>query len=233
MDNYEYLIDLQEIDLELDKQEGLIEQVLKELVDSSVVDQLTTKSFAVKKELERLALGQSGLQLEISESKDKVASLNERMFGGKLRNEKELKSLQDEITHFEKLHTEKEERLLDLMVRTESCDSLLLLLDGKLEKATAQAQDRQIALETKKRDLEAMISYQRLQRAKITQEIPATLMDSYTQIRNKKGGIAVSQLFRDMCGICRIVIPSSELQQMKRSKEWKKCSGCGRIILAG
>ena len=233
MDNYEYLIDLQEIDLELDKQEGLIEQVLKELVDSSVVDQLTTKSFAVKKELERLALGQSGLQLEISESKDKVASLNERMFGGKLRNEKELKSLQDEITYLEKLHTEKEERLLDLMVRTESCDSLLLLLDGKLEKATAQAQDRQIALETKKRDLEAMISYQRLQRAKITQEIPATLMDSYTQIRNKKGGIAVSQLFRDMCGICRIVIPSSELQQMKRSKEWKKCSGCGRIILAG
>ena len=233
MNDYASLIKLQSIDLLLDKQAGLMEEVLKGLSDSTAVDQLSAKRLAVEKELSKLAQSQSKLQLELIEYKDKISSLTKRMYAGTLRNEKEIKSLQDEITYLETLYTEKEESVLDLMVKTESYDSMLLSVDEKLKTAKDENQERQKDLMASKHDIEILISEQQIERDKVVKNITKTLFDSYTQLRTKKGGIAVSQLSRDMCGICRIVIPSSELQEMKRSKEWRKCSGCDRMIVVG
>ena len=233
MNDYASLIKLQAIDLLLDKQAGLMEEVLKGLSDSTTVDQLSAKRLAVEKELSKLGKSQSDLQLELVEYKDKIGSLTKRMYAGTLRNEKELKRVQDEITYLESLYAEKEESVLDLMVKTESYDSILLSVDEKLKTAKDENQERQKDLMTSKHAIEILISEQQVERDKIVKNIAKTLLESYTQLRTKKGGIAVSQLARDMCGICRIVIPSSELQQMKRSKEWRKCSGCDRMIVVG
>ena len=233
MNDYTSLIKLQAIDLLLDKQASLMEGVLKGLSDSTAIDQLSAKRLAVEKELSKLAQSQSKLQLELVEYKDKISSLTKRMYAGTLRNEKEIKSLQDEITYLEILYTEKEESILDLMVKTESYDSMILSVDEKLKTAKDENQERQKDLMASKHDIEILISEQQIERDEVVKNITKTLLDSYTQLRIKKGGIAVSQLSRDMCGICRIVIPSSELQQMKRSREWRKCSGCDRMIVVG
>tara|TARA_B100001750_G_C15502408_1_gene598081 strand:+ start:297 stop:998 length:702 start_codon:yes stop_codon:yes gene_type:complete len=233
MNDYASLIKLQAIDLLLDKQASLMEGVLKGLSDSTAIDQLSAKRLAVEKELSKLAQSQSKLQLELVEYKDKISSLTKRMYAGTLRNEKEIKSLQDEITYLEILYTEKEESILDLMVKTESYDSMILSVDEKLKTAKDENQERQKDLMASKHDIEILISEQQIERDEVVKNITKTLLDSYTQLRIKKGGIAVSQLSRDMCGICRIVIPSSELQQMKRSREWRKCSGCDRMIVVG
>tara|TARA_Y100000590_G_scaffold405280_1_gene493456 strand:+ start:16412 stop:17113 length:702 start_codon:yes stop_codon:yes gene_type:complete len=233
MNDYASLIKLQAIDLLLDKQAVLMEGVLKGLSDSTAIDQLSAKRLAVEKELSKLAQSQSKLQIELVEYKDKISSLTKRMYAGTLRNEKELKGLQDEITYLESLYAEKEESVLDLMVKTESYDSMLLSVDEKLKTAKDENQERQKDLMASKHDIEILISEQQIERDKVVKNITKTLLDSYTQLRIKKGGVAVSQLSRDMCGICRIVIPSSELQQMKRSREWRKCSGCDRMIVVG
>lgn len=233
MNDYASLIELQALDLSLDKQTGLMEEVLEKLADSTTIDQLSAKRLAVETELSKLAQNQGRLQVELLEYKDKISSLTKRMYAGTLRNEKELKSIQDEITYLESLYIEKEEIVLDLMVKIESYGSLILSADEKLETARENAQERQKTLEAQKHDINIMISEQRVQRDKLIKSIAKSLLDFYTQIRTKKGGIAVSQLSRDMCGICRIVIPSSELQEMKRSKEWRKCSGCGRMLVVG
>ena len=233
MDNYSPLIELQTLDLELDKQEGLMNETLKGLADTSTVDQFTLKHLAIKEKLQELALSQSNLQLDLSEYQDKVISLKKRMYSGVVKKTKELTSLQDEISNFEKLHNEKEEVLLDLMLEIESCDSLFVSMDGKRSKAIVETQERHGVLELNKRNLEKMISGQKVKRDRVIQKIPESILASYTQIRTKKGGVAVLQLSRDMCGMCRIVIPSSELQEMKRSKDLKLCSGCGRMIIVG
>ena len=233
MNDYGSLIELQAIDLSLDKQESLVEEILTELTDRTALDELELKQLAVENELSKLAKKQGHLQLELNESKDRISSLSERMYAGTLRNEKELKSVQEEITFLEGVYKEKEENILELMLKAESYSSLGLSITEKLRIDTGKAQERQGSLQAQKHDLEITIATQREQRNKIVKNITKTLLDSYTQIRTKKGGIAVSQLSRDMCGVCRIVIPSSELQQMKRSKEWRKCSGCGRMIVAG
>ena len=110
---------------------------------------------------------------------------------------------------------------------------MILSVDEKLKTAKDENQERQKDLMASKHDIEILISEQQIERDEVVKNITKTLLDSYTQLRIKKGGIAVSQLSRDMCGICRIVIPSSELQQMKRSREWRKCSGCDRMIVVG
>ena len=99
MNDYGSLIELQAIDLSLDKQESLVEEILTELTDRTALDELELKQLAVENELSKLAKKQGHLQLELNESKDRISSLSERMYAGTLRNEKELKSVQLKQLH--------------------------------------------------------------------------------------------------------------------------------------
>ena len=55
MNDYESLIELQAIDLSLDKQESLVEEILTELTDRTALDELELKQLAVENELSKLA----------------------------------------------------------------------------------------------------------------------------------------------------------------------------------
>ena len=231
MSDYGSLFQLQEIDLNLDKQKAILEKVDGMLNSNTSLGKLTTEVSEMKQELQHLQLKQKELEFEVTTLKDKFSLLSDRMYGGKLRNTKELASLQEETAYLQKLHNDKEEELLDVLLSIESAETLILSTARNLEMLTISKKEECSKLLIEREKITTTVTNHLIARDRCAAKLPASLLTSYTKIRAKKRGVAVATLAMDMCSVCRVVIPSGELQDIKRTKKPRSCDGCGRILV--
>lgn len=108
-----------------------------------------------------------------------------------------------------------------------------------LEKAKKAISAKEGVLNTKKEELEKIISStekEEKQISKIASEarenVDERLLTSYEKIRkNYRNGLAVVSVERDACGGCFYSIPPQKQSEIKQHKKVMVCENCGRILV--
>lgn len=108
-----------------------------------------------------------------------------------------------------------------------------------LEKAKKAISAKEGVLNTKKEELEKIISStekEEKQISKIASEarenVDERLLTSYEKIRkNYRNGLAVVPVERDACGGCFYSIPPQKQSEIKQHKKVMVCENCGRILV--
>jgi predicted nucleic acid-binding Zn-ribbon protein len=108
-----------------------------------------------------------------------------------------------------------------------------------LEKAKKAIAAKEGVLNTKKEELEKIISStekEEKQISKIASEarenVDERLLTSYEKIRkNYRNGLAVVPVERDACGGCFYSIPPQKQSEIKQHKKVMVCENCGRILV--
>ncbi|MBN2555406.1 MAG: hypothetical protein JXA97_05655 [Anaerolineales bacterium] len=227
------LFRLQEMDLKLELHRARIEEIQQILAGSK---QLKTASIADAKAAELLNKARAAnLKAEhlVESQRAKLATTEERLYGGSVINPKELQDLQQESISLKKHLATLEDRLLEAMVDFESAEGRALNAAVKLEEVEHAVAVENQKLTEEERALEAATADLVEDRRVMAEHILEEDLRLYQLLQEKMGTRIVVMLQEDACSACGMQPARSALQDAKNGNTISRCLQCGRILFAG
>ena len=232
MTTMRHLLDLHELDMSMDQCCTELESVEARLADGTAL----ANARAVKSKLEEtgkeLLRQHTSRSLVVEELQDKYNALEQRLYGGSIRNPHELESLQAESTYAKDQTKEAEDQVLELMIGLDENEEALARSKEKLDEMEQTWVQTQAALSQDRTDLGSRIEQLTITRREIVSRIAAPMLSQYEYVRKSHQGGAMAKVERGMCTGCRLTLPTGELQRVRAARELITCSSCGRILVA-
>jgi len=225
------LYDLQLIDLTIQKEQETLDDIKRQLGDSEAVSQAKAEVLAEQKHLADAEKQQREVEYEIEELRSSIKQENDKLYGGKTKNPKELVSLEKELDIFKAKLRQKEDDLLDLMAEMESVQDKIKINTERLSKLEGEWQHQQKDLTQRQTAVKGRLSDLNRKRQTLTTDIAKQTLEFYELIRSRKG-LAVAKIEQGRCQGCRLNLAVNELQRV-RAGDLIQCSSCGRILCLG
>jgi predicted nucleic acid-binding Zn-ribbon protein len=222
------LHDLQETDLALRSNEQAQARTGSQLGESREIARVKTRLADEKDRLEELTHQQHSLEWEVDDLSIKVASIEEKLFGGRIHNPKELANLQRENEEVKARQSQLEDRVLELMDQAETTTTAVQTSTAELVRMEEEWRDQQQRLATELAQLKDSHADLTQKRAVQVAQIESATIEIYQQLQAQKG-TAVARVEQGTCRGCQITLPTTELQQV-RGGGLVRCSNCGRIL---
>jgi len=228
----EYLVKLQEIDLRVREQELAKEQYPMAAADlEKRIESAGEASVAAGDRLKRLAS-------EIEAAGDQAAKLRESLN----KSQERLSSIQTN-REYDAVHKEIEAQKALLT----SAEARKTALEADMEKGKAELAEAEKAYENAKTELQPQIDELRAkigkidtviaeimqERAKVSPMVSHPTMRTYDSIRKKKkSGRAVSMVGQEKtCGVCFMILQPQLCSEIRRGTKIILCESCGSIFV--
>jgi len=173
------------------------------------------------------------LGLKLKGLNGKIKSKEQRLYSGRVRNPKELQSLQADLEHLRRRRDKTEDSLLEAMTEVDDREALVseaLAVFGQIEEQWKAEQD---ALHVTVSQLRDELGVLEGRSRELRASIDKADVDLYELLLRSKGGLAVTVLKGELCGGCRVRVPSGLAQRVRQGKELVLCNNCGRILTSG
>jgi len=171
-------------------------------------------------------------ELELESLTSKLRNIEEQMYGGRVRNPKELAGLEQEAAHLKKAQGELEEAVLLLMEEAEARGREEAQTTRALEAVSAAWQKEQMAITEEHAALVARLTALTEQIDALRVEIEPDDLAIYDGLRRRPGARAVAHLVEGACEHCGVSLSSGLAQRVGRGQEALTCPECGVILFA-
>jgi predicted nucleic acid-binding Zn-ribbon protein len=225
------LYDLQQIDLDMQKEQDTLDDIKRKLTENESLVQARAEIQAEKMHLGETEKQQRDLEYEIEDLRGSMKQLNDKLYSGKEKNPKELVSLEKELDIFKTKLRQKEDHLLDLMAEMESVQDKIKINAEKLKRLEEEWRQQQKELTQRQAEVENRLSGLHEARTAMASDIAGQALELYEMIRSRKGQ-AVAKIEQGRCQGCRLNLAVNELQRA-RAGDLIQCSSCGRILCLG
>jgi predicted nucleic acid-binding Zn-ribbon protein len=163
----------------------------------------------------------------------KIEQSEASLYGGLVRNPKELQDLQNEVAALKRYLEVLEDRQLEAMLVDEEAASEKRLASQRLDDAL-EASSKQHAVLTKEQEkLFSDLENHVLERQAAARSIESADLRLYAQLRLRRGGIAVSKVTDRACSACGSTLNTALLHAARSPNYINRCDTCGRILYAG
>mgnify|MGYP000723733429 CR=1 FL=1 len=224
---------LQQIDLQLDQAKSRLTQLETLLEDNADLLQAQddyNRQEAIVKELERKI---RVIEHDVQQQNIKIEQSESALYGGRIKNPKELKDLEDEVKSLKKFLQVLEDRQLEVMIHLEEETKTLQDLQGVLNQVKQDVFQRTSRYLGEKTDLEKEIQRLENERAIAIASIELSYYERYQVIRTNKQGIAVSRVQDRCCSACGTTLTGGLIQESRSPNHLAFCPSCGRILYGG
>lgn len=221
---------LQCLDSEADKRRRRLAEVEAAIGESDVLRQAQEAVEAVHARVREWALRQRNLELEIQGLGAKTSRSEQRLYGGTVKNPKELSELQAEIAALKRRREQLEESLLAAMIEVEEAESAESAAQEHLERTQSEWSSQQAKLESEREALGGRLKEIEDARTALLPALKVSDLEMYKALRRRKGGLAVVLLRDGICGGCGVGV-TPNLEWKMRQGELVTCGNCGRIIV--
>lgn len=188
---------------------------------------------AVAEEEENLRRSRSQLresELDLEELSGKISSTEASLYGGEITNPKELASMQQELNYLRLRQSKVEDDTLTAMSALEEREWKLRAAQERLTTAEESWDELQHRLRAEAEELRSQVAEFEAEREAIAKEIPQKDLSVYESLRRQKAGYAVALLENGICQGCRVALPTSTAQKVRRGSEMVLCGSCQRIL---
>jgi|FaiFalDrversion3_1042247.scaffolds.fasta_scaffold00116_13 predicted nucleic acid-binding Zn-ribbon protein len=227
------LLALQESDLAIDSLRQRLQEVLARLQEPQELLELRQEVARRRRELLELRHRQRELEWEVEEQRRKAKAVEDKLYGGSVRNPKELQDLQADLESLRRQLARREDALLEVMLQGEEQEAALREREALLARRQEEWQGEQAALQAQKAALEGELAALEQQRAGQAARINGQALRLYQELRGRRQGRAVARVERGLCGGCRITLPTSLIQQARGGNSLVQCMSCERILFVG
>ncbi|MDY6917807.1 MAG: C4-type zinc ribbon domain-containing protein [Chloroflexota bacterium] len=224
------LYELQEVDLEIKSKRDALAAVESRLGPSRSLQETRSSLQAEEQRLEELKTRQHEGEWEADDLRSKVKVVEDKLYGGSVKNPKELTGMQEQATHLRRRSEEEEDKVLDLMAQVEGTQATILRLTAEAENLESAWRLEQQELTAQQEALSATLTELDERRRGLASKIDQPSLRLYEELRAKKQGRAVAKVEQGMCQGCRIVLPARDLQRARGGQELVQCSSCERIL---
>jgi predicted nucleic acid-binding Zn-ribbon protein len=224
------LYELQELDLELERKREALNQVEDRLGKDEALAQARTALAEDKERIAELERGQRAAEWEVDDLGAKITPLEEKLYGGSVRNPKELLSMEQELGTLKAKRRDREDKLLDIMEELELARQQFRVKSGEMQELEQEWRRDQEQLMQEQERLRSDLADLEQRREPVLAQIDSISFELYQALRQEKQGLAVAKVKQGRCQGCRIILPMSKLQRPKVGQELVRCSNCGRIL---
>jgi len=224
------LYELQEVDLEIDANRETLSEVLSRLGESEVLDEVRLSLARDEEKLVELQRTQKEVEREVEDLQAKAAMATDKLYGGTVKNPKELTSLQEQLSNFKRKIGDGDDKTLDIMSEVEAAQKEVSLKRNEVTKIEEEWQAEQASLSQEQTELSVALTTLEPRRKELASRLDTLSLELYEALRQKRQGRAVAKLERGMCQGCRIALPMSELQRARMGQELVQCGSCERIL---
>lgn len=221
---------LQCLDSEGDAKRKRLAEVGAALGESEALKQARRALEIAQALVQKWTVRQRDLELEIQGISDKTARSEQRLYSGRVKNPKELADLQAEVASLQRRRLKLEDDLLEVMIEQEEAETARTQAQQHLDETQVHWSDQQVDLIAEQEMLQEGLAEVEQARAKLLPSIEAGDLATYQNLRRRKGGLAVTQVSGDACGVCGMAV-SPSLKWQLRQGELGHCSNCERIIV--
>jgi predicted nucleic acid-binding Zn-ribbon protein len=224
------LYELQEVDLEIDAKRETLTQVMGRLGESEVLDEARLSLARDEEKLVELQRTQREVEREVEDLQAKAAAATDKLYGGTVKNPKELSSLQEQLSNFQRKIGEGDDKTLDIMSEVDTAQKEVSVKRSEVATIEEEWQAEQASLSQEQAELSAALATLEQKRKELASKLDTVSLELYEDIRQKRQGRAVAKLERGMCQGCRIALPMSELQHARMGQELVQCGSCERVL---
>jgi predicted nucleic acid-binding Zn-ribbon protein len=204
------------------------------------IDQILSNNDEVKTATE--ALGQANLDLNQKEKhvqeksylekelQNKIAFSESTLYGGMVKNPKELQDLQKELDSLKKRVKSMEEEHLNALRDFEESQVFVDSAESALMSISEQRANLSEALLSERETLLSQIKTYNQEYLVTSSNLPDDVKKIFETLFRTKKGKAVAVVEDNTCSICGITVRDSLIQQIKTSKQITYCSSCGRML---
>jgi predicted nucleic acid-binding Zn-ribbon protein len=221
---------LQEIDLGLEANRAALSDVEERLGESEEVQEARR---AVEEQRDRLREGrkkQRDAERTVEDVRVKLQPVEEKLYGGTIKNPKELVGFQQDVDSLRGRQRELEDGVLEAMSMVEETEAELAEAERWLSEVEARWQEEQESLFRQRDVLQGEIQELGGRRSRQETTIDGEAMRQYEALRAAHQGRAVAKVERGICQGCRITLPVHVVQRARRGNHVVQCTSCERIL---
>jgi len=221
---------LQCLDSESDAKRRRLTEVEAALGESEALRQARQTLKHIQAQVQRWAVRQRDLELEIQGLSDKISRSEERLYSGMVKNPKELTDLQAEAAALQRRRRGLEDDLLEAMIEREEAETAQAQARQRLDDIQTRWSAEQAELMAERETLRKELAETEQARSELLPRIDVGDLDNYQALRRRKGGLAVVQVRDDACGGCGVTV-SPSVKWKLRQQEFVYCHNCERMIV--
>lgn len=223
------LLELQKVDLELDRIRLRKEEIPKEIESLKIeLEQMEDRFDEFLKNLKELELKLSKKNVDLKAAEDLLKKYLNQLF--ELRSNEEYARMQRQIELQREKITSTEDEILDLMEEIEDLKMKRPKEEEDLKRIKENVRRRIKALERELMDLDDLILRLQDERTTRLKKVPRGLVPKYEKLRQLRGGSVVVHVLNGTCGGCHVALPIQVVNDLKVRRSFAVCENCGRLL---
>ena len=225
------LFALQETDLAIDGAVARLTEVEGELGETEELIEARQRVDECRERLRPLEERQKGLDWEAEEVRGKAAAIENKLYGGTVRNPKELEDFHADLNSLRGQLSRREDALLEVMLELDDAEAGLRQAEVALAGVEESWKTRQASLQEDRARLKEEIEGLEGKHTRQVDGMDAAALSLYQVLRERRQGTAVAVVERGLCQGCRISLPMSIVQKARAGAGLVQCVSCERILL--
>lgn len=223
------LVQLQTIDHELDEKTKRVKQIDEQLAQDPALLAAQSALALEEKQLSDLRTQLRNREMDASSLETKIHSLEERLYGGRVQNPKELDGLEKDLQMHKRQHSDLDDELLHLMDQVEQRQASVDQKRHEQKSLLSARANRMEQLSTERLVVSDRIKELTSMREQARTDLDGDALRTFDHLRRKLGR-AVAAVRREACSACGVAVPTGLIQRVRAGDEIVYCSGCGRIL---
>ncbi len=223
---------LQQIDSQMDQARSRLETIRAALENDAEQRAASERVASAEKTHREAERAQRLAEAEVQSQRVKIEQAESSLYGGNVRNPKELQDLQLDVASLKKHLATLEDRLLEAMLATEAAASALNEARAALSKTESTLGDQARALTSEQATLSHDLGRLEAERKAAASPLDAKLVEQYDSLRRDKRRLAVTTVSDSACAACGTTLTPAQQQAARSNTQISRCPTCGRILFA-
>ena len=224
---------LQQIDTHLDQIRARLRVIETLLSDDTNIKIAQAKFDETSQEYENARKAVRREEENVRANKVKLEQTDAALYGGKVRNPKELQDLQHEAEALKRYRNVLDDRLLEAMIAQDDAEARFTAASNELDTARLHFSEQSTTLTQEKTGLTNELARLESEREAASRSILAADLNMYEQLRKQKRGVAVATVADKSCAACGSTLSAAQLHAAKSPNQLTRCEACGRILYGG
>ena len=225
-------LDLQTVDVDLDKRKARLAEIAERLGDEGQLPVLRSRVEELGEILRGVEARQSEEDADIAGLSGRIEAAEAKMYGGSITSPRELKDLQDDVAMLGRRRSEHEDILLAVLDELDATKAGLEATSSELAEAERAWKADQESMIAERGVLEGQVVALDGERADRAGAVPPPELALYEHVRKTHAGRVVARMRNATCESCRVGVPSKLAQAVRAGRSPERCPSCGLILLA-
>ena len=224
---------LQVLDLKLASSRERVTEILAILEDDQEIIRCREILEKTEVKLKDARAANSRAERAVASQRAKIEQTEKTLYGGTIRNPKELQDRQQEAESLKRYLSTLEDRLLEAMIQLDEAQQVWDAASENL----ARAEDIRIAqhkdLNQEREELLASINRMDAEREAALENVDQKDLALYEDLKRRFGDVAITIVQGGNCAACGLGLAHSVQQSIRSGNDLIRCDQCGRILYAG